>query len=73
MPTVPADPPGRCPVCDAEYDSVSVHTEGVMVALAENERYRRVCFEPASEGGRPVLEFYHHAHDVASAETDTER
>ena len=24
---VPSDPPERCPVCDAAYDSVSVHDD----------------------------------------------
>ena len=56
---VPADPPDRCPVCDATYDSVSVHEDGLMVNMRDNERYRRVCFEP-HDG--PAIRFYHHTH-----------
>jgi len=56
----PADPPDRCPVCEAAYDSVSVHGEGLMVNLLDNERYRRVCFEPV-EG--PQVRFFHHTHE----------
>ncbi len=59
---VPDDPPERCPVCDAPYDSVSVHETGVMVNMRENERYRRVCLGPRDAGGRATLEFYHHTH-----------
>ena len=55
----PADPPGRCPVCDAAYDSVSVHEDGLMVNLLDNERYRRVCFEPVAG---PRVRFFHHTH-----------
>ncbi len=42
----PEDPPARCSVCGEPYDAVSDHTGGLMVALAENERFDRVCFEP---------------------------
>jgi hypothetical protein len=59
---VPSDPPERCPVCGATYDSVSVHEAGLMVNMRDNERYRRVCFDPASREGAPVIEFYHHTH-----------
>ena len=59
---VPSDPPERCPVCSATYDSVSVHEAGLMVNMCDNERYRRVCFDPATRGSTPVIEFYHHTH-----------
>ena len=59
---VPSDPPENCPVCDAPYDSVSVHEDGLMVNMRDNERYRRVCLTPRSRDGTPVVEFYHHTH-----------
>ena len=55
----------RCPVCEAAFDSVSVHESGLMVNLLENERYRRVCFEPAG-GDEPRIRFYHHTHEQAT-------
>lgn len=58
----PTDPPARCPVCESAYDSVSRHANGLMVALRENERYGRVCFDPASVDGEACLDFYHHTH-----------
>jgi hypothetical protein len=60
---VPADAPDVCPVCDTPYDSVSQHDAGLMVNLIDNERYRRVCFEPVSNGGVAHVRFYHHTHD----------
>jgi hypothetical protein len=51
----------RCPICGAAYDSVSVHGTGLMVNLLDNERYRRVCFDPVDENG-PRIRFYHHTH-----------
>jgi hypothetical protein len=59
---VPADAPDRCPVCAAAYDSVSLHDAGLLVNLLDNERYRRVCFEPVARGGDPMVRFYHHTH-----------
>ena len=47
---VPENPPDRCPACDAPYESVSRHAEGFVVNLLDNERYRRVCFQPVSDG-----------------------
>ena len=65
---VPADPPATCPVCDAPYDSVSVHDAGLAVNLLDNERYRRVCFDPvAGDDGTPLVEFYHHTHEQVDA------
>lgn len=53
----------RCPVCGVAYDSRSVHGSGLLVNLLDNERYRRVCFDPAmNEDGDPVVRFYHHTH-----------
>ncbi len=63
MAEVPDDPPAKCPVCETEYQSVSRHADGVMVNLLENERYRRVCFDPDAHDGRPSMHFYHHTHD----------
>ncbi|WP_424018596.1 hypothetical protein ACOZ4N_03725 [Halorientalis pallida] len=65
---VPDDPPVECPVCETAYDSVSVHEEGVMVNLLDNDRYRRVCFEPTTRGGRSVMRFYHHTHEQTDAD-----
>lgn len=48
---VPDDPPDRCPACGAAYESVSRHADGFVVNLLDNERYRRVCFRPATDGG----------------------
>ncbi|MFB6084695.1 MAG: hypothetical protein ABEJ94_10670 [Halorientalis sp.] len=68
---VPDDAPADCPVCGAAYDSVSVHEAGVMVNLLDNERYRRVCFEPTTRDGRAAVRFYHHTHDRTGAEDGT--
>lgn len=70
---VPDDSPVDCPVCETPYDSVSVHEEGVMVNLLDNERYRRVCFEPATRGERAVLRFYHHRHDQTGPSDGADR
>ncbi|WP_247009380.1 hypothetical protein [Halorientalis litorea] len=67
---VPDDPPRVCPVCTAAYDSVSVHESGVMVNLLDNERYRRVCFEPVDDGDASRLRFYHHTHEQARTADD---
>ncbi|WP_153553764.1 hypothetical protein [Halomicrobium sp. LC1Hm] len=66
------EPPERCPICETAYDSVSVHEEGVAVNLIENERFRRVCFEPVDDGG-PQLRFYHHTHEQAGTTPSSER
>ncbi|MFB6127550.1 MAG: hypothetical protein ABEJ79_09705 [Halolamina sp.] len=60
---VPADAPERCPVCERRYDSVSRHGDGLMVNLLDNDRYRRVCFDPATDDGDPAVDFYHHTHE----------
>jgi hypothetical protein len=65
---VPADPPANCPVCETAFDSVSVHEEGVMVNLLDNERYQRVCFAPVSDAGDPALDCYHHTHEQAGTD-----
>jgi hypothetical protein len=36
-----------------------------MVNLLDNERYRRVCFDPDSRKNEPQLYFYHHTHEQA--------
>ncbi|WP_241964373.1 hypothetical protein [Halorubrum sp. 48-1-W] len=60
---VPEDPPDVCPACGEPYESVSRHAGGFVVALHDNERYRRVCFHPATTAsGDPALDCYHHAH-----------
>ncbi|WP_159765024.1 hypothetical protein [Halovenus carboxidivorans] len=68
MVEIPADAPAVCPVCEKPYESVTVHTDGVMVALNDNERYRRVCFDPERHDGDPGLYFYHHTHEQADLE-----
>lgn len=60
-----ATAPERCPICETAYESVSTHEEGVAVNLIENERFRRVCFEPLSDDGAALLRFYHHTHEQA--------
>lgn len=65
---VPEGAPDSCPVCDDQYESVSVHGDGVMVGLSENQRYRRVCFDPGTDDGEAVLYFYHHTHEQAGAD-----
>jgi hypothetical protein len=66
VPEATADPE-VCPVCDVAYDSVSVHDAGLLVNLLDNERYRRVCFEPiAAADGTPLVRFYHHTHGQAT-------
>lgn len=61
------EPKRRCPVCDVGYESVSIHGTGLMVNLLDNERYRRVCFEPTAEnGGEPRIRFYHHTHEQSA-------
>jgi len=38
------------------------------VNLLDNERYRRVCFDPvAGDDGAPLVEFYHHTHEQVNA------
>ncbi|WP_418284804.1 hypothetical protein [Halorubrum sp. DTA46] len=59
---VPDDPPSTCPTCGDPYDSVSRHTGGFVVNLLDNERYRRVCFDPTSDGEDAALDCYHHTH-----------
>jgi hypothetical protein len=59
---VPDDAPDRCPVCEARYDSVSVHRSGLMVNLVNNERYRRACVDPVARDDSPAVAFYHHTH-----------
>jgi hypothetical protein len=59
---VSGDPPEHCPVCDTAYDSVSVHEEGLLINLLDNERYRRVCVEPLPESR---IRFFHHTHEQA--------
>jgi hypothetical protein len=70
---VPADAPAVCPVCDTPYDSVSRHDAGLMVNLLDNERYRRVCFEPVSADGVAHVRFYHHTHRQVDGEADWSR
>jgi len=68
-----ADAPERCPICETAYDSVSVHAEGVAVNLVENERFRRVCFEPIGGDDGAQLRFYHHTHEQAGTSAPDER
>ncbi|MBV0923172.1 hypothetical protein KTS45_03070 [Halomicroarcula limicola] len=60
------DRPVVCPVCGADFESVSVHDEGVMVNLLDNDRFQRVCFQPVSDdAGAPLVRFFHHTHEQA--------
>jgi hypothetical protein len=65
MVDVPENAPETCPACDADYDTVSAHADAVMVNLLDNERYRRVCFDPDTEDVEGRLYFYHHTHEQA--------
>lgn len=56
-----------CPVCDAAYESVSEHDGGLMVNLLDNDRYRRVCFDPVLVAGEARVRFYHHPHEQTTA------
>ena len=67
---VPADAPDVCPVCETPFDSVSRHDAGLLVNLLDNERYRRVCFEPVSYDGIAHVRFYHHTHEQVGSESD---
>ncbi|RDZ46094.1 hypothetical protein C5B91_03260 [Haloferax sp. Atlit-10N] len=60
--------PVLCPVCSTPYDSVSLHDRGLLVNLLDNERYRRVCFEPVERDGRPHVRFFHHTHEQVGAD-----
>jgi hypothetical protein len=68
---VPEDAPDVCPVCETRYDSVSRHDAGLMVNLLDNDRYRRVCFEPASHAGIAHVSFYHHTHEQVGSHERT--
>ncbi|MBB6645262.1 hypothetical protein [Halobellus ruber] len=65
---IPDDAPEHCPVCGDAYGSVSEHDAGLMVNLRDNERYRRVCFDPVAVDGEPRVRFYHHTHDQAGGD-----
>ena len=54
---IPDDAPAECPVCGDGYDSVSEHDAGLMVNLLDNQRYRRVCFDPVGVDGDPRVRF----------------
>ena len=58
----PAEPV-ICPVCGAAFESVSVHDEGLMVNMRDNDRYQRVCLEPVGDGDAPRIRFFHHTHE----------
>lgn len=63
-----ADDPVICPVCGTDFESVSVHDEGVMVNLLDNDRFQRVCFQPFSDDGTPLLRFFHHTCEQAGTD-----
>ncbi|QKG91299.1 hypothetical protein HPS36_00020 [Halorubrum salinarum] len=67
---VPEEPPPDCPACGDPYDSVSRHTGGFVANLLDNERYQRVCFYPATDGGEPAFDCYHHTHAQAGTDGD---
>jgi len=68
---VPDDLPECCPACGDAYESVSRHRDGFLVNLLDNERYRRVCFHPATVDGEPALDCFHHRHETGTAESTT--
>jgi len=60
--------PVICPVCGAGFESVSVHDEGLMVNMRDNDRYQRVCLEPVSDDGTALIRFFHHTHEQAGTD-----
>jgi hypothetical protein len=64
---VSRDAPPVCPVCERPYDSVSRHDDGLLVNLLDNERYRRVCFDPVAVEETACVDFYHHTHEQCAA------
>ena len=64
----PAEPV-ICPVCGADFESVSLHDEGLMVNMRENDRYRRVCLEPVGDGNTPCIRFFHHTHEQVGTDS----
>ncbi|WP_236039227.1 DUF2225 domain-containing protein [Haloarcula salinisoli] len=58
----PAEPV-ICPVCGTDFETVSVHDEGLMVNMRDNDRYQRVCLEPVSDDGTALIRFFHHTHE----------
>lgn len=63
------DGPVVCPVCGADFESVSLHDEGLMVNLLDNDRFRRVCFQPLSDDdGTPLIRFFHHTHEQSGTD-----
>ncbi|MDS0276869.1 hypothetical protein NDI85_03620 [Halomicroarcula sp. S1AR25-4] len=63
-----ADGPVICPICGADFESVSLHEEGLMVKLRDDERFRRACFQPVSDDeGTPLIRFFHHTHEQSDS------
>jgi len=62
------DEPVVCPVCGSDFESISVHDEGVMVNLLDNEAFRRVCFQPVAGDEAPLVRFFHHTHEQAGTD-----
>ena len=60
--------PVICTVCGAAFESVSVHDEGLMVNMRDNDRYQRVCLEPVGDGDTPLIRFFHHTHEQAGTD-----
>jgi len=60
--------PVVCPVCGTDFESVSVHDEGLMVNMRDNDRYQRVCLEPVGDGDAPCIRFFHHTHEQAGTD-----
>lgn len=68
MSHIPSETPDVCPVCETAYESVSEHSEGLMVGLDHNEQYRRVCLEPHTVENESRIRFYHHTHEQAEVD-----
>jgi len=60
--------PVICPVCGMDFESVSVHDEGLMVNMRDNDRYQRVCLEPVTVDETAVVRFFHHTHEQAGTD-----
>ncbi|PSQ18285.1 hypothetical protein BRD00_05315 [Halobacteriales archaeon QS_8_69_26] len=63
MVEVPDDAPPARPARGDDYDSVSAHDDGLVIAPNDNDRYRRVCVDPVAGEEGPRLYFCHHTHE----------
>jgi hypothetical protein len=64
-----SDGPVICPVCGADFESASLHDEGLMVTMRDNDRYSRACFQPVSDDeATPMVRLFHHTHEQTGSD-----